>query len=64
MVVVRQTCGDLQDLFGTDAVLELIGEGQDQQNTRRLIGGIDGEYVPTDALGLPGFVQEAIMFCF
>ena len=50
--------------MGVSGFPELIGEREQQNDERRLIGGIDRQDVETDALGLARFVEEAIALGF
>ena len=50
--------------MGVSGFPELIGEREQQDDERRLIGGIDRQDVEADALGLTWLVEEAIALGF
>ena len=63
LVLVGYGLCNTQRFFGSDTLIELIGERQKQEDECCRIVGFNYEDVPTDTLSLSWLIKKAVPFC-
>jgi len=64
LVITFDLAENFLRVFRLEAVMEMVGAGQQQGNERLLVVGHDGQDVEADALGERRFVQQPVALYF